>query len=538
MRNSPRRVRTVAALACGLGLALGPMVGAQAEPVQAEQTPGAPASAAAFVDSIGVVTHFRYANTTYGQVDALLGKLDGLGIKHVRDGLTPDPSPELIAAFHKLPEHGIKLNLVIGSAGNKEGVLPDPAPLLATAEQNGLRPIVETIETANEWDTKGGPGWLEDLRRYQCSLFDAVHSSPTWGEVPVIGPSVARKNRVSLLTDMGQCVDFVNLHNYANGGPPEDVIHMLDESRGTAPGKPLIVSETGYHTAMNRTKNQQPVPEDVKAQYLLRTLLENFRAGVARTFVYQLADEKPDPTMTDQEAFFGLIRHDLSETPAYQALQSLLVLLADDGAQGRVDTTPVDVSVTARGGPAVEHLAFRKSDGTTFVALWTRGKLPDPTAAAASAEVRVGSGDKKLFVIDGRQVEDRGAAATTTVTGLDKVKIIQVGGTAPTFAAAPSTPPSTQGSTAASSTANTSDTPAVTDDSDSGSPLLWALLGGLVVAVAGGGAVLLSRRGKQPPASVQPGVETTGGGPDAPSAPAGEAHGSSSVEAGRRDPRA
>ena len=505
MRNSPGRQRTsrwvrgaAPALILAGAVAMAPAGSAVAAPViaatTATTTPATTAAdaavgqgtAAGFVDSVGVVTHFRYADTTYGQVDALLGKLRALGVRHVRDGMTPAPTPELISAFHKLPDYGIKLNLVVGSAGVSSGVLPDPAQLLQTAHDNNLRSVVETIETANEWDSKGGPTWLDDLRSYQCQLFDAVHQNPEWADVPVVGPSVARRFRVPLLTGMAGCQDYVNAHNYANGGPPEDYLDLLAQARANAPGKPIIVTETGYHTALNRKQNQQPVTEDVKAQYLLRTLLENYEAGVTRTFVYQLADERHDPTLTEQEAYFGLIRPDLSETPAYQALSSLLNLLSDPGAAGTVKAPATTVTVTPAAGAAattpVEHLMLTRSDGTQFVILWQRGALPDPAAASTSVRLDLSTATPS-FVVDGRTVSPAPAGTSITVTGLERVKVVQVGGAAPTF-----TP-----------TASATAQPPATSSGSSGPGGLLLGLGALaLLAAAGGGAYVVYSRRRPP----------------------------------------
>ncbi len=456
-------------------------------------------SAASFVDSVGVVTHFRYADTTYGQVDALLAKVKALGVHHVRDGLPPDPTPQLIDAFHKLPSYGLKLNLVLGSAGvaGAGGVLPDPATLLQTAQDDGLRPIVETVETANEWDSTKQGTWLEDLRSFTCRLHDAVKQNPEWADVPVIGPSVARRFRVPLLTGMTDCQDYVNAHNYANGGPPEDYLDLLTQSRANAPGKPIIVTETGYHTALNRTQNQQPVTEDVKAQYLLRTLLENYQAGVTRTYVYQLADEREDPTLTEQEAFFGLIRHDLSETPAYQAIQALQTLLADPsdtGGQVRV-SDPVTVTPTgATNAPtgAVEHLVFTKSDGTEYVVLWQRGVLPDPAAASTTVRIDLAT-PAAAFVVDGRTIADQPRASSVTVTGLDRVKVVQIGGHRPTFA--PSAPPSAQpGATGAAGGGHR------------GLLIALAVLMALIAAVGGAALAVLTRRARAAARPADPGT--------------------------------
>ena len=47
--------------------------------------------------------------------------------------------------------------------------------------------------------------------------------------------------------------------------------------------------------------------------------IEHFRAGIPRTYAYELIDEKPDAALTDPEQHFGLLRNDFSEKPAFTA---------------------------------------------------------------------------------------------------------------------------------------------------------------------------------------------------------------------------
>jgi hypothetical protein len=47
---------------------------------------------------------------------------------------------------------------------------------------------------------------------------------------------------------------------------------------------------------------------------------EYFRRGIGRTYFYELLDQDTKPA--DQEANFGLLRHDLSEKPIFSALNT------------------------------------------------------------------------------------------------------------------------------------------------------------------------------------------------------------------------
>jgi hypothetical protein len=56
--------------------------------------------------------------------------------------------------------------------------------------------------------------------------------------------------------------------------------------------------------------------------YLLRTFLEHFKGGIARTYAYELLDEKPDRGLRDPEQHFGPLRQDFTPKPAFTALRN------------------------------------------------------------------------------------------------------------------------------------------------------------------------------------------------------------------------
>ena len=51
--------------------------------------------------------------------------------------------------------------------------------------------------------------------------------------------------------------------------------------------KSFIVTETGYHTALeNPPQKHKPASEEVKAVYLPTLLMDNFRLGIERSYIY------------------------------------------------------------------------------------------------------------------------------------------------------------------------------------------------------------------------------------------------------------
>jgi hypothetical protein len=115
------------------------------------------------------------------------------------------------------------------------------------------------------------------------------------------------------------------------------------------------------------------VPEDVAAGYTLRTFLEHFRAGVARTFIYELVDE--GSSQTDPEKSFGLLRSDLSEKPAATALRRLLGVVGRPQPVGD-DARWLDITV----GPGVEQLLLQRGPDEYQLILWQAASTWDISA--------------------------------------------------------------------------------------------------------------------------------------------------------------
>jgi hypothetical protein len=130
----------------------------------------------------------------------------------------------------------------------------------------------------------------------------------------------------------------------------------------------VVFTETGYHNALQATDGQPPVSEAAAAIYIPRLLIAAFGAGVRRSFLYELVDEKPDPGLTEPEQHFGLLRNDLSPKPAFTALQTMVRAIRESpgpGLSGRVGWR-VDVD----GQDEVEQLTLERRDGSQVIALW------------------------------------------------------------------------------------------------------------------------------------------------------------------------
>jgi hypothetical protein len=92
---------------------------------------------------------------------------------------------------------------------------------------------------------------------------------------------------------------------------------------------------------------------------------EWFNRGVDRTYAYELADQGTDINQREQN--FGLLRFDMTEKPAFTALENLLDLMEDPGAM----FTPGSLDYTfSSAASQLHHTLLQKSDGRMYMLLW------------------------------------------------------------------------------------------------------------------------------------------------------------------------
>jgi hypothetical protein len=345
-------------------------------------------SADAFVDSVGVNVHATYGDTAYGDWDRTIGDLRWLGVRHVRDGLKVYPDTAYdhweFDRFHALAAAGIRVTAIMAWPGSDQGT---PETLLG-AVRGEVGDAVEALEGPNEYDMRGEPDWPAKLRAYQQRLWTLAKADPATARLPVLAPSLTSWQARAAVGDVGAWADAGNLHPYPAGAAPEasGVEREIEQARWLKPSGPLQVTETGYHGALAQPGGQTPVSDAVAAVYLPRLLLDDFSRGIARTFLYELLDEKPDAAGVAQEQHWGLFDVAHRAKPQARTLQRLLALLADPGP--RFAPAGLDYALDA---PAdVRHLLLQKRDGSFALVLWRAVPVWDaatrrPLAAAPEA---------------------------------------------------------------------------------------------------------------------------------------------------------
>lgn len=336
------------------------------------------ASAQDFVDSVGVNTHINYTDTAYGDYDLVKNKLEALGVKNIRDKAhlgDEDFNEKIYSRYQDLNDSaGIKTNLIVDP--REQGLQTIDAEKVDRIHELSGESLA-TLEGPNELDiAEEGGDWPQEMRAYQQDLFAGVNDSSA-PDTPVLSASLAHARKAGELGDMSDVMDAGNMHPYPGGGPPTEDLedYNVDNTRRIAGEKPLVATETGYHTAEDGNGGQAGVSEAAEAKYLPRMFLEYFNRGIARSFSYELLDQRPDPSNSDQEENFGLVRADGTDKPAYTALANLISLLDDSTADSTEDagqteaSEDLDYSVSGN-TDNVNQTALYKQDGTFYLVLW------------------------------------------------------------------------------------------------------------------------------------------------------------------------
>lgn len=335
-------------------------------------------SADDFVNSIGLNVHLSYFRTTYGTgwADITRPKLEALGVRHLRDAgvvVANDGWMRTVyGRMNELARSGIRFTLYARlPAGEELGTVNGFSRLL----QFGL-PAIEGFEGLNEHDLTKRPGWIGEVESAQQELYRAVRDNPQTRDLPVYGPSFGRAGNARGVVDLSSWMDFGNIHPYPGGLMPLSNIQDHETKvRSLMGSHPLVVTETGYHTAMKWRGEHPGVSEAAMARYVPRLFLDYYAAGIDRTYLYEFLDEGTDQGQREQN--FGLLRADGSEKPAYNSLKNLIAVLKDPGPA----FTPGSLDYRVVGDTSgVNVMLFQKRDRRFYLAVWQEVPSYDQSA--------------------------------------------------------------------------------------------------------------------------------------------------------------
>ena len=344
-------------------------------PAGAAAGPGLARDSESFVNSIGVNVHLGYSTSAYNRFRRVRAALDRLGVHFIRDGISQG-RPDLERRFRVLAGDGIRLDAIAGDPLRRWGS-GSLRQQLTLAERLGPG-VIASLEGPNEFDNEGIHEWSAILRRYQRRLWHGVHSRPAIASVPVLGPSLVGGDSRAQLGSIAPWTSEGNMHPYPGGNPPDSNDHMESELQlafENTGRKRVQATETGYTNAIHATTGQGPASERAAGIYMPRLFLDNFRRGITRSYVYELIDAAPDPSRTETEFEFGLLRHDFSPKPAYTATRNLISILVDPGPP----FAPGTLSYTLRGAPpGTRKLLLEKRNGSFYLAIWTPSSVWNP----------------------------------------------------------------------------------------------------------------------------------------------------------------
>jgi len=172
---------------------------------------------------------------------------------------------------------------------------------------------------------------------------------------------------------------------------------QTDLARAAFGDKPVTITESGYHNALNDPRGQLAVSEQTAAKYIPRLLLENFTRHIFRTYLYELCDTRPDPGLTHNGMHWGLVRADGTEKPAFAAVKNLIDELNDSSEPA----SPSEFSwALSDNNPAVHHLLLKKSNGRFDLVLWQEVSSSDHENPAFETMLILGKNARRVTLFE------------------------------------------------------------------------------------------------------------------------------------------
>jgi hypothetical protein len=400
-----------------------------------------------FVQSIGVNTHMSWQDPGYSWATPAYveSAMAYLGVYHIRDAA---PLSWTLGEYQALANMGVKFDLLTNGGNIDFGA--DLAGVDSLARSNPGS--VTTIEGPNEINLSpivfNGVNSANNLSigtAAQASLYGRVQSDPLLAGVKVVDLSlgVASQAQYNSLGNIASYADYGNFHIYfANGAPPAALMAgAVAEAQSTTPGKPVMVTETGYYTAPNAT-DWGGVNQDVQAKQTLDALLDAYKDGSSTTFLYALMDNLAYPASNDREDSFGLFNGDGTPKEAATALHDLTAILADT-ANNAQSFAAGSLPYTLSNLPATGNsLLMQKASGVFDLVvwnepvLWNEATLTERTIAPTNVTVNLGKTFTSVSVFDplaGTQAIATYSNVASLVVGLsDHPLVIQCSGAATT----------------------------------------------------------------------------------------------------------
>lgn len=336
-------------------------------------------SASGFINSIGVNTHAGFGWTGYNNLALMADDLEYLGVTHLRDAMGTSPAAQPVV--EGLAAAGYKFDFLVSSALPQTGATGLQKYIVSLEKFAASHPgSISAIEGLNEANHQpfsyNGSSSLSAAAQFQSALYQAVNADAALASIPVYNLSLAYNDPqgYSQLGNMSGSVDYANAHAYVSTSltTSSSIAATLSAVMTAAPGKPVVITETGYTTQANT--QYLGVDETVQAKSVLNTLVDAYKAGVSATYLYELFDRDSSASNTNPEANFGLFNSDGTPKLAATAIHNLTTILADDGTGGLQPTDPLNYTLSNMPASG-SSMVLGKSNGAYELVVWAEPKL-------------------------------------------------------------------------------------------------------------------------------------------------------------------
>ena len=326
--------------------------------------------------AIGVVVHFNYTDTVYGQTDRVIETVADLGVRHVRNRIGPNPASR--RGFTEMAKR----------RQGQRGLRRLPRPSDDVSRDGGGRPdlpdptaVFSAFEGINEPNNDGVP-WITETRAKTRDLY-LQRNAYGLQSIPILSPALARSTsgaeggdtmtQSANLGDLSQYVDMGNIHVYPRGMTPStDLDYFMAAQRQVTGNLPMVCTEGGYFTANSYSGGSNPVPASVAGKYVPRQIMEHWVRGNRRFFTYELLDDH-DPTGADRESNLGLLRVSSdgpggiwTPKPAYHAIRNFVSILGNPGERH----APGGMNIAVSGVAGLKTVLAKKRNGAAFLLMW------------------------------------------------------------------------------------------------------------------------------------------------------------------------
>ncbi|GJD64254.1 calcium-binding protein [Methylobacterium frigidaeris] len=302
-------------------------------------------------NALGVHTDITQGN--WSDVSTMISQATYAGIDTMRVGVLSPNNAWTAPYVDALVGANLKLDFLVDTS-----VTP-AANAAAVASFVKAHPgSVSFVEGPNEpsnWGvTYAGKTGMAGAQAWQADFYAAMKANPVTSAIPVAGPS----------SWMASASDMINVHSYAQRGdePDASLKRELDNMTALDPGKPFVITETGYYTLPG--SNPNGVDDATQAKLILNTYMDSVSRGAKNVGLFALRDwQNPDWDS------YGLYYGDNSPKPSAQALHNLETILNDGGATA-ASFAPGTLDYTLTAPSDVRSLLMQKSSGEFVVALW------------------------------------------------------------------------------------------------------------------------------------------------------------------------